>query len=54
VTLRPAALEARLRRLKDVARRLRRYRDVTVALEKAPEQFDRFASEVHAWLARRG
>lgn len=142
MTLRPRALEARLRRLKEVARRLRRYRErggdtlardedlgwlverglqlgceivldtanhiaaggfgrtaetyeqmldvlaaeavigsdlrmdlrglggfrnvlvhdyleldparVIAALEKAPEQFDRFAGEIHAWLARRG
>ena len=27
---------------------------VTAALERAPEQFERFAREVHAWLARRG
>ena len=142
MTLRPRALEARLRRLQDVARRLRSYRDrgadrlakdedlawlverglqlgcevvldtanhivagafgraaktyeqmldvlgteavisselradlcglggfhnvlvhdyleldparVIAALEKVPEQFDRFASELHAWLARRG
>ena len=26
---------------------------VVTALERAPEQFDRFASEVHAWLAQR-
>ena len=141
MTLRPRALEARLRRLKEVARRLRRYRErgshrlgededlawlverglhlgceivldtanhvlagafgrssetyehvldalaaeavlspqlradlrglggfrnvlvhdyleldparVAAALERAPEQFDSFANEVHAWLARR-
>ncbi len=27
---------------------------VTAALQTAPEQFERFASEVHIWLARRG
>lgn len=26
---------------------------VTAALEKAPEQFERFATELHAWLSRR-